>query len=232
MAVIVVESINIHLLVDSGLGCSVFIYQWPIPENHVVYKQFNRSVRHGNIHELLQLMQNSGLCEGLPDIDEVKDVVIDSTTQVQLPGTIVRHSVRKQITTEEPNFEVSVFLRSVDCRVIKETAHDSCQPCTTAMNAIRRANRRKSKASTESAKPNASLDVDQRNFELLSKSRGSSARSLKNVWSTSKLKFKKTEWLSVHHSKLIFSKQWEAKIWNPVPIWNFSLRYRFLIPRR
>mgnify|MGYP002803457648 FL=1 len=97
---------------------------------------------------------------GLPDSDEVKDVVVDPTTQEYMPGDIVRHSVPKEPTTEEPNFEVFVSSRSADCCVIKEwksVEKNCCQPCATAFNAINRAVRRKSKASAEPAKSKASL---------------------------------------------------------------------------
>lgn len=97
---------------------------------------------------------------GLSDTGEVKDVAVDPTTQKYFPGNIVRHSVPKQSTTEEPNFEVFVSCRSADCRVIKEATcveKNCCQPCATAFNAVNRAVRRKLKASAEPAKSKASL---------------------------------------------------------------------------
>ena len=100
------------------------------------------------------------MCVGLPDTDEVKDVALDPTTQEYMPADIIRHSVPKESTTEEPNFEVFVSFRSVDCRMIKEATSDeknSCQPCATAFNVVNRAVRRKSKASAEPAKSKASL---------------------------------------------------------------------------
>lgn len=151
------------VVVDSVvLEFSVFIYQWPIPEDHSIYKQTNHSVRHGNIKELLGLLETSSLCEGLPDIDEIKNVVIDPTTQYQLPGTIIRHSVPKNLPDEEAHFEVSVAFRSVDCHVVKETSKDQqkpCQPCSTALNATKRASRRKSKISAIPAKAKAPLSA-------------------------------------------------------------------------
>ena len=66
--------------------------------------------------ELLKELESCNMCLGLPDTDEVKDVVVDpTTTQEYMPGAIIRHSVPK----------------SVDCYTIKEaTRHlkNSCQP--------------------------------------------------------------------------------------------------------
>ena len=190
---------------------SVFVYQWPIPEDHSVYKQTNRSVRHSNIKELLRLLETSSLCEGLPDIDEIKNVVIDPITQDQLPGTIIRHSVPKNLP-EEANFEVSVAFRSVDCRVVKETSKDQqkpCQPCSTALNATKR-------ESTVGESPKFHLNlpklkhhfllVVQRNCELLFNPQDSSVSSWMIVCSTCKQRLSKMGLGSVYLLRLTFSK--------------------------
>ena len=100
--------------------------------------------------DLLKKLESCSMCVGLPDTDEVKDVAVDPTTHEYTPGAVVRHSVPKEPTTEEPNFEVFVSCQSVDCRMIKEAISaekNSCQPCATAFNSVNRAVRRKSKAS-------------------------------------------------------------------------------------
>ena len=53
--------------------------------------------------ELLNKLLYCTICVGVSDTDEVKDVAVDPRTQEYLPGTIVRHSVPKESTTEEPN---------------------------------------------------------------------------------------------------------------------------------
>ena len=125
-----------------------------------IYKDTNRSVRKCCVKELLKNLECCNMCMGRPDSDKVNDVVVDPTTQEYMPGDIVHHSVPKERTTEEPNFEVFVSSRSADCRVIKEgkcVEKNCCQPCATAFNAIKRTVRRKSKASAEPAKSKASL---------------------------------------------------------------------------
>ena len=148
------------VLINSGLELSVFAYQWPIPDDHEIYKSTNRSVRNCHMKDLLKKLESCSMCVGLPDTDEVKDVAVDPTTQEYTPGAVVRHSVPKEPTTEEPNFEVFVSCWSVDCRMIKEAISaekNSCQPCATAFNSVNRAVRRKSKASAKPAKSKASL---------------------------------------------------------------------------
>jgi len=68
------------VIIDSGLDFSVFVYQWPIPDDHEIYKDTNRSVRKCCVKELLKKLECCNMCMGLPDSDEVKDVVVDPTT--------------------------------------------------------------------------------------------------------------------------------------------------------
>ena len=62
---------------------------WPIPEDHTLYRAESRSVRPGNVGELLRSIESSQLCEGLPHLPEVKDVALDPTSKDRIPGTIL-----------------------------------------------------------------------------------------------------------------------------------------------
>ena len=75
------------------------------------------------------------------------------------PNTIVRQSVPKAIEVEEPDFEVTLSLRSVACEVLVDNESDKnmCKAYASASNAVNRAARKKSKASATPAKPKASL---------------------------------------------------------------------------
>ena len=98
------------------------------------------------------------MCDGLPDND-VKSVVVDPTSQSALSGTVVRHSLPKPISNEEEKqLEVTVVYRSVDCEIIKSSAEqEQCKPCSTALKAIEKASKRKTRALEAPAKPKASL---------------------------------------------------------------------------
>ena len=133
--------------------------------------------------DLVKKLESCSVCMGLPDTDEVKDVAVDPTTQEYSPGAVVHHSVPKEPTTEEPNFEIFVSCRSVDCRMIKEAISAEkkfCQPCATAFNCVNRAVRWKSKASAEPAKSNV-VHVVQRNLKQLSKLQDLSAKGFRTT---------------------------------------------------
>jgi hypothetical protein len=56
------------VLVNSGLEFSVFVYQWPIPDEHEIYKGTNRSVRNCCVKELLKELESCSMCVGLPSV--------------------------------------------------------------------------------------------------------------------------------------------------------------------
>jgi hypothetical protein len=153
------------VVVNSGLEFTVFVYNWPVPDDHLIYKERSRCARKENIIELLVIVEHSSLCEGLPPIDEVLSIAVDPTAKIDNPpqGTVFRHSIPKVVNNEEANFQSTVSYRSVDCKVIVNDECVSqpqlCQPCTSTLNATKRASRRKSKASAEPAKSRAPLSA-------------------------------------------------------------------------
>ena len=60
--------------------CTVFTYNWPLPENHAIYTDRRQSVRGGGIKELLPSIENSNLCDGLPEDHLTKSVAVDPTS--------------------------------------------------------------------------------------------------------------------------------------------------------
>ena len=118
-----------------------------------------RSVKYNTVRDLPQTIKESVLCDGLPDNDDVKSVVVDPTLQSAPSGTVVRHSLPKAISKEEEKqFKVTVVYRSVDCAIIKSsTEQEQCKPCSTALKAIEKASKRKTRASEAPAKPKAAL---------------------------------------------------------------------------
>ena len=155
---------NVHslpkytVLIDSSLEFTVAVYNWPVKENHPMYKELKRSVMYHSISELLSGIEKSSLCQGLPADFDVMSVVVDPTSKVTTPGTLLRHSLPKIITSEQTHIETSIVLRSVDCEVIDNNLEEQqCKPCRSANTAIKKASRRKSRASEAPAKDKAPL---------------------------------------------------------------------------
>ena len=139
------------VIINTTLDFSIYTFHWPIPENHTICLDKKRSMGGKDIKELLTLVENANLCEGLPVADDdIKSVAVDPNTgiTVHTPGTIVRHSVPKLLS--ETQFEASIYFRSADCHVIQDNSNNEeepCGPCSIARNALKRAQRRKKKIS-------------------------------------------------------------------------------------
>ena len=148
--------------VNANLEFTVYVYNWPIPDDHSIYQERKRCLKalDGAI-EMLSLVTNSNLCPGLPqDIDAIQTVAVDPTWSEQLSHctqcTVIRRSVFKSIC--DTHFQSDVSFRSPDCEVILENiSKEQCKPCSMTINALRKAETRKRKVSTVPAKSKASL---------------------------------------------------------------------------
>ncbi len=114
-----------------------------------------------DIAELLEKIEIFGLCEGLTKQDmDIISVAVDPTGNPDPnPATFVHHTIPKTIQVEESHFKVTLSYRSVSCDILLDSEHSKeiCKPCASASSAVRRAARKKSKASATPAKPKASL---------------------------------------------------------------------------
>ena len=148
------------VVVNASLEFTLFAFNWPVPDHHFIYLNQKRSVKYLDISELLKRIESCRLCEGLPESDDVMSVATKPIGNPSAnPTTIVRHTVPKAIQVEQPNFQVTLSYRSAACEVFIDAEYkkELCKPCQSALNAIQRTARRKSKASATPAKPKASL---------------------------------------------------------------------------
>ena len=72
---------------DSGLGFSVAVFDWFLPDTHELYYERNRSLFHITASSLYKAIQAFSVCPGLPENFDAVDP-IDGVLR------IARHSVR------------------------------------------------------------------------------------------------------------------------------------------
>lgn len=53
------------LLATSGLNFSVAVYNWFLPDNHAIYNDMKRSVKHTSISTIMSQLENYEICAGL-----------------------------------------------------------------------------------------------------------------------------------------------------------------------
>ena len=67
------------VVVSLSLEFTVFVFNWPVPDHHPIYKEHKHSIKYLDIDELLQRIENSRLCEGLKEDEDIMSVATDPT---------------------------------------------------------------------------------------------------------------------------------------------------------
>lgn len=100
------------VVLNAAMEFSVFAFDWPIPDKHIIYNERKRRVVGlESCKALLKLVQDSRICDGLPQDVNTMSAVVDPTSDLDLSNfpqtTVVRHSVPKSIS--ESHFQTSVI---------------------------------------------------------------------------------------------------------------------------
>ena len=104
--------------VDSGLGFSVAVFGWFLPDDHELYLEHKRSLFYVTISTLCNTIQSFSVCSGLEH------------DMLEISAAILTHSV--PLLTEEydedgPPFQSDMYTRSNDCFVL--CSSDQCSNC-------------------------------------------------------------------------------------------------------
>ena len=119
-----------------------------------------------DVKDLLQFVENSNICKGLPQDEESKSVVADPTWDDEVTefsqSTVFCHSVPKLRC--ESHFKTSVTFRSPNCIVLDcttqvTTEKEQCKPCSKAHKLLKKVATRKMTVSSVRAKSEASLSA-------------------------------------------------------------------------
>ena len=104
--------------VDSGLGFSIAVFGWFLPDNHELYLEHKRSLFYVTISTLCNTIQSFSVCSGLEH------------DMLEISAPILTHSV--PLLTEEydedgPPFQFDMYSRSKGCFVLCHS--DQCSDC-------------------------------------------------------------------------------------------------------
>ena len=104
--------------VDSGLGFSVAVFGWFLPDDHELYLEHKRSLFYVTISTLCNTIQSFSVCSGLEH------------DMLEISAAILTHSF--PLRTEEyeedgPPFQFDMYTRSNDCFVL--CSSDQCSSC-------------------------------------------------------------------------------------------------------
>ncbi|XP_065673608.1 uncharacterized protein LOC136090694 [Hydra vulgaris] len=126
---------HLEVVVGCSLEFFVIVFGWTLPDDHHLYKEFFRSVRHISISKLLNKVKSLQMCNGITC--DLVDCNKDSN--------LINHSVPHKFdfnNEKEVPFKANDYKRHKDCYVIN-TDNEKCVKCS-----IFEINFNKSKAST------------------------------------------------------------------------------------
>lgn len=110
----------------------VFVFNWLLPNNHRIYTALKRKVSFAGIRGLLQRIEESAICEGLPKLEHFSSLAKDSENPnpelTLLPDDVVRYSIPKVVKFDE-SYNALVFLRSSGCHILQEGSQEMCVAC-------------------------------------------------------------------------------------------------------
>ena len=134
------------VVIDDGLGFTIKIYDWLLPENHVIYTSLKRSLRNVTVSNLIKNIESFILCEGLKSRE--------------MSGSLIFHVVPILSNQDDENspiqpFQSQVFARSKSCLMLNDS--QICIECIRNKTDDDKALRRKEARLLEPAKLKAPL---------------------------------------------------------------------------
>ena len=115
-------------LVNSGLNYSVAVYHWFLPDNHPIYTEYARSLKHTTISTILSQLEGYEICEGL---DNNELTLSKCEDPAPTSSGVIRHTVPLKLEHHDedgPGFQARIFLRAPDCELVcKDVPCTNCQ---------------------------------------------------------------------------------------------------------
>ena len=135
---------HLEIVVNDSLEFTIIIFGWILPDDHLIYKKYMRSVRNITVSNLLHEIRSYELCPGLDNINSKK---------------LIHHVVPVKIDFEKINlhpFQAQQFKRPKDCEVL-HMSDGNCQSCINFTTEFNREITMRTKHMNTPAHPNAPL---------------------------------------------------------------------------
>ena len=148
---------KLSLSVYSGLNFSVAAYNWFLPDDHYIYSDHKRSLKHTSISTLMATLQSAQVCEGLSKEEHIVSLCEDPSPSCGT-SSVMRHTIpieRKFYKEDGPPFQARVFIRSEHCKLLCNDI--SCSDCIKKETSLGKTKENTVKRATEPLKSNAPL---------------------------------------------------------------------------
>lgn len=109
-----------QIIIDSGLGYTLIHLEWFLPEDHILYKEYHRSMHNITVSTLIQKIESYQICNG------VKTNEIIGELKYHVSPTLLSHEGE----SESPliPFNSKITIRQQKCEIFIEN-EDQCYHC-------------------------------------------------------------------------------------------------------
>lgn len=119
-----------EIVMDDSLGYTILVYGWLLPENHIIYKQYKRSMKNVNILNLVNDIHLMKICNGIPP-----------------SSSCIIHSVPVKIDPliEDASnpFPQKTWHRYINCKILCKA--DICELCLEFLGSMEKSNEKHDK---------------------------------------------------------------------------------------
>ena len=132
---------QVELMVDDSLGFTIKVYGWLLPDDHILYTKYLRSMRNITLSDLVKELAESF-------------VVCPGTEQRELHSNIVHHVIPMSVDpfdcsdNELENFSFKEYWRSRKCQLLVES-DENCQCCKEQSYSMQRSSQAKQRRMSE-----------------------------------------------------------------------------------
>ena len=136
-----IESSTFKLTIDDGLGFTLQIYDWFLPEDHMLYTTAKRTLRNITFSNLIKQIETLVICTGLKNNN--------------ITGSLIHHVVPTSVLRDEESLPINplhsqVFVRAESCFMLTEETQ-ICDECSRYDRSQEKENRKKEKRLQEPA---------------------------------------------------------------------------------
>lgn len=134
---------QLELVVDDSLGFTILVYGWLLPDDHILYTKYYRSMRNVTLNELVRKLTESFIiCPGIE--------------QPELNSNIIHHVIPMSVDplncsdNEPENFSFKEYWRSRKCQLLVEGI-ELCLSCEEQSYNMHRSSQAKQRRMSEPA---------------------------------------------------------------------------------
>ena len=141
--------------ISDGLEFSIWVFGWPLPVTHVIYKEYKRSIQHVTLSQLLNEINSYTLCEGVKNDDGRcrKHPILQN--QPTTSGSADESDAGEEFN---PFNTCRSYHRHPYCQVLVDEGN-KCSQCQSCEKTIEASRKRRNAKLREPAKPNAPVSA-------------------------------------------------------------------------